>query len=194
MSRIVAGSHRGRRIAVPPGSRTRPTTDRVREALFSALAAEGGTAASPPDRALAGRSFCDLYAGSGAVALEAASRGAQPVLAVEADRRTAQLIRRNTTDLGLAVDVRPARVEQVLTERAPRPFDLVFADPPYELASSDLDAAIALMTRTGWVAEGSLVVLERARRSAAPVWPAVFAECWSRSYGETMLYFGAWPA
>src|SRR6187200_3360511 len=91
MSRIIAGSRRGRRIAMPPGDRTRPTSDRVREALFSAIAAWAGRAAEPVEQSLAGLAFCDLYAGSGAVGLEAASRGAYPVLLIERDLRTAQL-------------------------------------------------------------------------------------------------------
>jgi 16S rRNA (guanine966-N2)-methyltransferase len=100
-SRIIAGSRRGQRIAMPSGERTRPTTDRVREALFSAIAAWLGTSAEPAERSLAGLAFCDLYAGSGAVGLEAASRGASPVLLVERDPRTAQVARGNSEALGL---------------------------------------------------------------------------------------------
>ena len=101
MSRIIAGSRGGRRIGMPSGDRTRPTTDRVREALFSAIAAWAGTSMRSADQALAGLGFCDLYAGSGAVGLEAASRGADPVLLVEADRRTAAVARGNAAELGL---------------------------------------------------------------------------------------------
>ena len=108
VSRIMAGPRRPpNRHAARAG--TRPTTERVREALFSALAAWAGTAAVAPEASLAGLAFCDLYAGSGAVGLEAASRGAGPVLLVESDRRTAQLIRRNAAELGLAVQISTAR-------------------------------------------------------------------------------------
>ena len=112
MSRVIAGSAGGRRITMPSGRNTRPTTDRVREAVFSAVAAWAGTADRPPEEALAGLAFCDLYAGSGAVGLEAASRGADPVLLVEQDRGTAQLIRRNAADLGLPVGVRLGDVQR----------------------------------------------------------------------------------
>ena len=125
----MAGSRGGRRIATPPGAGTRPTTDRVREALFSALAAWAGTAAVAPETALADLAFCDLYAGSGAVGLEAASRGAGPVLLVENDRRAAQLIRRNAADLSLAVQISTARVEQVLAGPAESPLEPVKVKP-----------------------------------------------------------------
>ncbi len=137
MSRIIAGSRGGRRISMPPGDRTRPTTDRVREALFSAIAAWAGTAAAPAEHSLVGLAFCDLYAGSGAVGLEAASRGANPVLLVERDPRTAQLAKDNAKALGLVVDVVISSVEQLLRRPPARDFDIVFADPPYELETSD---------------------------------------------------------
>ena len=99
--RLIAGSAGGRRLAVAPGGVTRPTTDRVREALFSAITSWLGTSDRPAEATLAGIAFCDLYAGSGAVGLEAASRGANPVLLVEADRRIAALAVRNARQLGL---------------------------------------------------------------------------------------------
>ena len=99
---------------MPPGDRVRPTTDRVREALFSTITAWAGRAADPVERSLSGMAFCDLYAGSGAVGLEAASRGATRVLLIERDPRTAQLCRRNAEALGLAVDVVISSVEQIL--------------------------------------------------------------------------------
>jgi 16S rRNA G966 N2-methylase RsmD len=99
---------------MPPGDRTRPTTDRVREALFSAIAAWAGTAAAPAEHSLVGLAVCDLYAGSGAVGLEAASRGANPVLLVERDPRTAQLAKDNAKALGLVVEVAISSVEQLL--------------------------------------------------------------------------------
>jgi 16S rRNA (guanine966-N2)-methyltransferase len=133
VSRIIAGSRGGRRLATPPGDRTRPTTDRVREALFSAIASWAGTAAGPAEQALAGLAFCDLYSGSGAVGLEAASRGAAPVLLVESNRRTALLTTRNAADLALPAEVRTERVEQLIQHPAGRGYDVVFADPPYEL-------------------------------------------------------------
>jgi 16S rRNA (guanine966-N2)-methyltransferase len=190
MSRIIAGSRRGRRIAMPPGDRTRPTSDRVREALFSAIASWAGRAAAPPEESLAGLAFCDLYAGSGAVGLEAASRGAYPVLLVERDLRTAQLTRRNAESLGLAVDVLSNSVEGVLRRPADRPFNVVFADPPYELDSRTVSAQLEQLLANRWIGPGSLIVVERSRRTPDLVWPDATTKRWSRPYGETILCFG----
>jgi 16S rRNA (guanine966-N2)-methyltransferase len=191
LSRIIAGSRGGQRIAMPPGDRVRPTTDRVREALFSAIAAWAGTAASPAEQSLDGLAFCDLYAGSGAVGLEAASRGASRVLLVERDPHMAQLSRRNAEALGLAVEIVVSAVEQVLRKTSARPFDVIFADPPYELDSATVSAQIEQLVTTAWVDEGSLIVVERSRRSPKLVWPDLAAKRWTRAYGETILAFGS---
>jgi 16S rRNA (guanine966-N2)-methyltransferase len=175
---------------MPSGRNTRPTTDRVREAVFSAVAAWAGTADRPPEQALAGLAFCDLYAGSGAVGLEAASRGADPVLLVEQDRATVAQIRRNAADLGLAVTVRPGDVHALLSRRAAAGFDVVFADPPYDLPVASLDAQLANLDARGWLNRSALVMLERSRRTPAPAWPVSVTETWSRAYGETTVYFG----
>lgn len=189
MSRIVAGSRGGRRLQTPAGASTRPTTDRVREALFSALASWAGTAAEPPSDALAGLAFLDLYAGSGAIGLEAASRGAEPVLLVESDARTAALARRNVADLDLGVGVRATTVETLARTSPERAYDVAFVDPPYALATDRLDAVVADLVAHGWVAPDGLLVLERSSRSPAPTWPAGVVETWDRSYGETVLHF-----
>lgn len=191
MSRIIAGSRGGRRIAMPSGDRTRPTTDRVREALFSAIAAWAGTAHLPPDEALAGLAFADLYAGSGAVGLEAASRGAAPVLLVEGDKRTAQLTARNAADLGLDVRLQAQRVEKLVAQPSTTTFDVVFLDPPYELAADAVTAVLTQLVDQGWLAADALLVVERSRRGAELRWPARAGESWSRSYGETVLHFAA---
>ena len=191
MSRIIAGSRGGRRIAMPPGAKTRPTTDRVREALFSAIAAWAGTADGAAEEALAGLAFADLYAGSGAVGLEAASRGADPVLLVEGNKRTAQLTGRNVADLRLPAQVRPVRVEQLVAEPAPAPFDVAFLDPPYDLASGSVGEVLAALAEHGWLAVDALVVVERSRRSADFAWPALVGETWTKGYGETVLHFGS---
>jgi 16S rRNA (guanine966-N2)-methyltransferase len=176
---------------MPRGDQARPTTDRVREALFSAITAWAGAAAAPVERSLADLAFCDLYAGSGAVGLEAASRGASRVLLVERDPHTAQLGRRNAEALGLAVDIVNSSVEQVLRKSPDQPFDIVFADPPYELDTPTVSAQIEQLVVNAWVARGSLIVVERSRRTPKLVWPDVTAERWSRAYGETILCFGA---
>jgi 16S rRNA (guanine966-N2)-methyltransferase len=189
--RIIAGTARGRRLAVPSGTTIRPTSDRVREALFSVLAAWAGTGGQPPESSLTGLSFCDLYSGSGAVGLEAASRGAGPVLLVEADRRAAALAERNAVDLELAVQVHTARVEDLLGRPAPRAFDVVFADPPYDLAGDQISSLMFGIATGGLLAETGLAVVERSGRSAPLTWPDNLEQVWSRRYGETVLEFGA---
>ena len=176
---------------MPPGNRTRPTSDRVREALFSAIAAWAGTSAEPAERSLVGMAFCDLYAGSGAVGLEAASRGAAPVLLVERDSRTAQLSRANAEALGLSVQITTTSVEQLLRRHPAQTFDVVFADPPYELDTSIVSAQLEQLVLNHWVRAGSLIVVERSYRSPELVWPTPAAKRWSRAYGETILYFGS---
>ncbi len=188
MTRVIAGSRGGRRLTTPAGAGTRPTADRVREALFSALTAWAETTSRSADAALAGLAFADLYAGSGAVGLEAASRGADPVLLVEHDPRTAALIRANAAGLGLPVQVRRATVTSVLSRPA-EPYDIVFADPPYALATQDLDVVLEDLFALGWVAPAGLVVVERSARTPAPAWPEGVRNRWSRRYGETVLYF-----
>ena len=190
MSRIIAGSRRGQRIAMPASDKTRPTTDRVREALFSAIASWAGSAGEPPETSLAGLAFCDLYAGSGAVGLEAASRGAGPVLLVEVDRRTCLTTTQNVSALGLSARVVTMKVEQLVRQPAGRPFDVVFADPPYDLAPAALAAVLANVVDSGWVAPDGLIVVERSRRSEDVGWPAGFTGGWSRRYGESVLWFG----
>lgn len=189
MSRIIAGSAKGRRIDMPRGEHTRPTTDRVREALYSALASWFGTAQRPAAEQLAGISVLDLFAGSGAVGLEAASRGASPVVMVEADRPTARVIEHNTTITGLRAAVRHAKAEAVAVAPG-NAFNLVFLDPPYGLSTDEVEGILADLAAAG-LAERGLVVVERSSRDRPPRWPAAFGQEWAKRYGETVLYFGA---
>jgi 16S rRNA (guanine966-N2)-methyltransferase len=191
MSRIIAGSHRGRRLEAPPGATTRPTTDRAREALFSALTSWVGTADEPPEDALAGLTFLDLYAGSGAIGLEAASRGASSVLLVESDARTAALAKRNVASTGLPASVRTMSVETLARTAAEQPYDVAFADPPYDVAAARLDTVVADLVTNGWLASDGMLVLERSRRSPAPTWPVQVVDSWEKSYGETVLHYAA---
>lgn len=185
MSRIIAGSAGGRRLQTPQGDRTRPTTDRVREAFFSSLAAWNGTGDGPAETHLKGLSFLDLFAGSGGVGLEAASRGAGPVVLVEADGRTAQLISRNATDVRLDVSVRTAKVETFLGGPAPaEKFDVVWADPPYAFTTAALNDLLA-QVRDRWVLPNGVIVVERGARSELPTIEG--CEVWTRPYGETTL-------
>jgi 16S rRNA (guanine966-N2)-methyltransferase len=186
VTRIVAGSAGGRRLAVPAGRDTRPTSDRIREALFSALGALLD---------LAGARVLDLYAGTGAVGLEALSRGAGQALLVEADARAARTIRDNARQLGLAgAEVVTERVQRLVAGPPPGPpFDLVFADPPYQLPDADLDAVLADLAGNGWLAPGAVVAVERRRTAAEPVWPAPLKSAKLRRYGDTTLWYGHAP-
>jgi 16S rRNA (guanine966-N2)-methyltransferase len=185
LTRIIAGQAGGRRLAVPSGRSTRPTSDRTREGLFSSLAAMFGS--------FAGLTVLDLYAGSGAVGLEALSRGAADVLLVESDAGAAQVIKRNIEVVGLP----GARVVRDRVDRALRrglggasPRQLVFADPPYSLADAELTSMLAELVAQGWLAGDAVVIIERDARSAPPGWPPGFAEDRSRRYGETTLWYG----
>ncbi|HEX4726286.1 MAG TPA: 16S rRNA (guanine(966)-N(2))-methyltransferase RsmD [Jatrophihabitans sp.] len=181
MTRIVAGQAGGRRLAVPPQG-TRPTSDRAREGLFNTLSVEFE---------LSGARVLDLFAGSGAVGLEALSRGAAEAVLVESDRRACAVIEANIRTLGLAgATVRQASVAGYLTTGADGPFDLVFADPPYALAA---DAVAELLTRLAedrWLRPGAVLVLERSARDPQPAWPATIAALKHRRYGEGCLWYG----
>ncbi len=189
MSRIIAGRAGGRRLRTPPGDATRPTSDRVREAFFSALAAWNGTADRPADRQLEGQSVLDLFAGSGAVGLEAASRGATRVVAVEKDPRTAALVRANATAAGLAGELTAvaAGVERYLSGGpAADPFDVIWFDPPYALEAGILDALIA-EAAGGFLAGDGLIAVERSSRGRAPAFPGGM-DSWANRYGETVVH------
>jgi 16S rRNA (guanine966-N2)-methyltransferase len=187
--RIVAGTAGGRRLVVPP-SGTRPTSDRVREAVFSTLQAR---------RDLEGARVLDLYAGSGALGLEALSRGAAHVRFVESDRRAAAVVRRNVEALGLggpdgsAVRVSTADVPVVLRSGTDQPYDVVLADPPYALGDGGLSAVLSALITGGWLAPAALIVVERSARASPPAWPDGVSELTNRRYGDTAVYYGFAP-
>lgn len=189
MTRIIGGSAGGRRLRAPRGELTRPTADRVREALFSALQSRLGS--------FQGIAFLDLYAGSGAVGLEAWSRGAGAVTLVEQDRRTASLITANARAIGFpAAEVVCSSVARHLAGRPASAYDVVFLDPPYALAPDDVVADLVALAEHGWLADEALVVVERSTRASARgrgvQWPSGYDADRVRSYGETSLSFGTW--
>jgi 16S rRNA (guanine966-N2)-methyltransferase len=186
MSRIIAGSRKGQRLQMPSGEATRPTSDRVREAAFGVLASELGRAGDASTM-LHGLGFLDLYAGSGAVALEAASRGANPVVAVEKDRRAADVIRRNVRETGLNVTVAAVGVEKFMAGE-PVAFDVCWLDPPYAVPNHSVENVVARLAER-WLASGAIVVVERAGRGEPFAWPERLGEHWQRRYGETTLFF-----
>jgi 16S rRNA (guanine966-N2)-methyltransferase len=180
--RIVAGRFRGRPLAAPGDGRTRPTSDRVRESVFNVL--EHGI----PDFTLAGARVLDLFAGTGALGLEALSRGAAFCLFVEEDAAARGLIRRNVEALGLGGITKVFRRDA--TDMGPAGnrggFDLVFLDPPYE---QDLARrALASAAAGGWLAPGAVAVIEEARRATIAL-PPGFAPLQQRAWGDTQVLF-----
>jgi 16S rRNA (guanine966-N2)-methyltransferase len=188
MTRIISGVHGGRRLLAPPGAQTRPTADRVREAYFSALLTMID---------MEGARFADLYAGSGAIGLEALSRGASHALLVESDARAARVVRDNIVTLRLGNEARliTGKVAQVLSGPPDGgPFDIVFADPPYAVGDDEIEAVQRALVSNGWLAPDAVVTFERSTRTAvrgAPLnWVEGLAEERSRRYGETTLWYG----
>ena len=140
---------------------------------------------------LRGLRFLDLYAGSGAVGLEAWSRGAGVVTLVEQDRRTAALIAENARTLGFArADVVAGSVPAVLRRNPAAPYDVAFLDPPYPLAEDAVAEDLRLLVGHGWLVPGALVVVERSVRSPEPTWPEEFTDTREKKYGETVLWYG----
>jgi len=185
VTRIIAGAAGGRRLRTPAGNVTRPTSDRVREALFSALEAQLGT--------LHGCRFLDAYAGSGAIGLEACSRGAAVVTLIEQDPQTAALIRANAKQLDMsAVNIVTSKVERMRHEQPPAgaTVDVAFFDPPYDLPNGDLAAVVSDLDQSGWLSDDVLLVVERARRGDPWRWPEGFMSLRDRRYGETVLWYG----
>ncbi|MEU5090843.1 16S rRNA (guanine(966)-N(2))-methyltransferase RsmD [Streptomyces sp. NPDC021356] len=185
MTRVIAGRAGGRRLAVPQGGRTRPTSDRAREGLLSTWQSLLG---GPLD----GERVLDLYAGSGAVGLEALSRGAGHTLLVEADARAARTVRENVKSLALpGAEVRAARAEQVVQSPPPAdPYDIVFLDPPYTVSDDDLREILLTLRSQGWLVAGALVTVERSTRGGEFGWPPGFDAIRSRRYGEGTFWYG----
>jgi 16S rRNA (guanine966-N2)-methyltransferase len=181
--RVIAGTARGRRLSVPAGDAVRPTKDRVREAVFSALDAR---------HALGGASVLDLYAGTGALAIEALSRGAAQAVLVEQSRAVAATARLNLDVVGFAsvarVEVRDAT--SFLGAAPPReaPFDLVLCDPPYDMDDDALAAVLRAVARDTWVADDAYVVVERALHAKVEV-PQRLRIAWERRFGDTLVAF-----
>lgn len=180
--RIIAGEAGGRRLAVPPGETVRPTSDRVKESVFSALG---------PGR-LVGARVLDLYAGSGALGLEALSRGAAEALFVDRDQAAGRAIRANIETLGFEgrAALRQSAVAALLAGPPPGgPFDLALADPPYDTSAADVEAIIRRLVEGEWLTPDATVVVERAAGSPPLVWPAGWGSTWERCYGDTLVLF-----
>jgi len=182
VTRIISGTAGGVRLDVPKVG-TRPTSDRVREALFSSLGSTG---------MLDGTVVVDLYAGSGALGLEAISRGARACDLVEKGSKAAQIARRNADQVARAAGVRAdvhAESVQAFLRRASRTYDVAFLDPPYDLADDALTADLALLRPL--LAADALVIVERAKRSGSPNWhDAGLSAIRDRAFGDTALWWG----
>ena len=183
MSRVIAGVAGGRRLAVPAGRDTRPTADRTREGLFSTLEALRGP--------LGDAAFLDLYAGSGAVGLEAASRGAARVLLVERAAAALRTLRANVAAVALpGVEVVAGDAPRALDAPPVAPYDVVYVDPPY---AQPVDAVLDALVGNGWLAADAVVVVERATRDTALAWPDGLVAERSRRYGDSTLWYGRRP-
>ncbi len=184
MTRVIAGSARGRQLRVPPAG-VRPTGDRAREGLFNSLG-------SLTD--LTGARVLDLYAGSGAVGLEALSRGAVEAVFVESGPRVLPVLKANLAALGLPGGrVLAGSVPTVVDRPAPAAFDVVFADPPYAVGTDVVLRVLAALTGRGWLAPGAVVVVERSSRDAVWEWPTPLTGLRDRRYGEALLRYGRAP-
>lgn len=182
MLRIVGGTARGRRLVVPPGG-TRPTSDRAREALFN-------TVATYLD--LDGTRVLELFAGSGAVGIEALSRGAELVVFVESDRAAARVLAANLVraDVAGGSVLRCTAQSYLVAAGADEPYDLVYLDPPYALPDHTVAALLASLDDARWVRVGGLVVVERSARGADLSWPTGIETLKEKRYGEAVLWYG----
>jgi 16S rRNA (guanine966-N2)-methyltransferase len=178
---VIAGEVGGRPLVAARGERTRPTSDRVKEAVFAALG---------PER-VEGASVLDGFAGTGALAIEALSRGAERAVLVDRDAGAIDAIRRN---LRATRPVERAKVQRrgfgaFLHERPPAqaPFDLVFLDPPYDLPPHELGAVLSALVAPGWLAPDATVVVEQRRHATALTLPSGWEARWERAYGDTLV-------
>lgn len=181
MTRIIAGTFGGRKIDVPSGGTTRPTSDRTREAMFSSIEATHDLVAG---------SFVDLYAGSGAVGLEAISRGAPKAYLIERDRRAIEVIRRNIAVLGLhkCATLVESEVSRAVLGGV-TDAQTVFVDPPYDLATDELRVILGDLLAGGLCRPEALIVVERSRRDRWN-WPPTVDPLRERRYGESRLWYG----
>lgn len=162
-----------------PRSGTRPTTDRVRESLFNVLASRID---------FSGAAVLDLYAGSGALGLEALSRGATSAVFVESDNRAAAVIAKNIASLGAqGATLRRGAVIPVLAGGADRPVDLVLADPPYDIPAAEIEEVLLALVTGGWATDGTVAVVERATSGPELAWPDGWRSWPSRRYGDTRI-------
>jgi 16S rRNA (guanine966-N2)-methyltransferase len=184
VTRIIAGLAGGRRLKVPPAG-VRPTGDRAREGLFNSLSTLLD---------LEGAVVLDLYAGSGALGLEALSRGAAAVTFVESSPKVLPVLEANLATVGLPGGrVVRGSVPTVAAGRPPRAHDLVLADPPYATPTDEVVEVLGALSAGGWLAPGAVLVVERSSREAPWEWPTPLVGLRERRYGEALLRYGRSP-
>ena len=184
MTRLISGTAGGRRLKVPRTG-VRPTGDRAREALFNSL----GSLTE-----LRGAAVLDLYAGTGALGLEALSRGATTVVLVESSPAVLPVLRENVAHVGLpGARVVAGSVPTVVAGRAPTRFDVVLADPPYATPVEEVLEVLGSLVSGEWLAPGAVLVVERASREPAWEWPTPLTGLRDRRYGEAQLRYGRFP-
>jgi 16S rRNA (guanine966-N2)-methyltransferase len=182
MTRIISGAVGGRRIVVPPGKSTRPTSERAREGLFNTLSTYLD---------LRGARVADLYSGTGAVGLEALSRGAAHALLVDRDPAAIRALRRNIVTLGLSgAEIVQAAVERVVQHTSGNPYDVIFLDPPYAMRDVELGEVLSKLESGAWLAADGVCVVERSHRSGPVAWPDGLRALRDRRYGEGVLWYG----
>lgn len=182
MTRIIGGAVGGRQLVVPTGRSTRPTSDWAREGLFNTLS----TCVDLP-----GARVADLYAGSGAVGLEALSRGASHVLLVDRGPAAVRALRRNVAALGLAgAEIVQASVSRVVQNTSSDPYEVIFLDPPYAMSDIELREVLARLHGGAWLAVDGVCVVERSHRSGPVTWPDGLCALRDRRYGEGVLWYG----
>ncbi len=186
--RIIAGTARGRNL-LTPANITRPTSDRAREGIFSSLTSELGT--------WDGVAFLDLFAGTGAVGLEALSRGAEVVESVEKDPQALQVCRdnfeivsRGLVELG-KFRAHGGAVNTFIRSASGNPFNVIFLDPPYEFTNEDIENILTALATSSLLAPAAIVVVERPSRNSPFAWPAGFTASKERKYGEALVYFAS---
>ncbi|AZI58267.1 16S rRNA (guanine(966)-N(2))-methyltransferase RsmD [Nakamurella antarctica] len=186
MTRVVAGQWGGRTLATPEGPHTRPTSEKVRAAMANSLQAAG---------ALAGANVLDLFAGSGGLGLELASRGAASVVLVDNDRAAVAAARANVEKLqATSVRVVPASAaDYVATAVGTTKFDIVVADPPYPLTTQELAQILSILLERGLLNPGADLVVERPKRAGEMVWPDPMVGLRTKKYGDTLLCYGRAP-
>ena len=186
--RIIAGSSKGKTLFSPPDT-TRPTSDRAREGLFSSLESEFGS--------ISGLNVLDLFSGSGAVGVEALSRGAAHVYSIQQHEATARVASKNfelvNNPEGKFAVINSSALRFVSSPRQ-LAFDIIFMDPPYDVGNTDIEELITNIDTQGLLSERGIIAIERASKKTPFEWPAPFIQEKIRSYGQGSIFYGGRPA